>query len=322
MLAIAADRTLMWTLMDYIKVTQNNQGDAIQQMWAMNQHKSGSLTATAGSHTTDAFDRQTVTNLALWDPFSLYTIFNTYFVSPDGPVPTKQLFINKCSVSARITNVESTACELIEYRCKARRSQASISETGPPVYKGLDAMLRHGADSELMGSTARPYFSRQGCTVFDISRFCRENKVLKTRTWNLSPGQTIEIGYKSKKGRTIKYGDIFQQSGTSGDSEIISDVAKGQTFSVFVLRGTLVGLSTNESAGAVGLGIGLSNAALGIQYRYKFHFRNLHPESRQTAIIQPVPGIVGGFAAAPTMAQVTITGGGTDGTGDIDQVGV
>lgn len=314
MMAVAPDRTFVQSFVDYVSLQQTNQSDAIQAMWAMNQVQSGETTPVGGRAVTTAeLAAGTFANLSLWDPAMISQVFQQEFTGADAAKPTSQLYFNSYSASARITNGESTPIELIEYRCVMRRSQAGITDA---PYAKLDALLRHSGDAEAFPTAiSKLYFSRYGTTPFDLPRWCREVKILKVKNRNLAPGQSFELKYSAKRGRMFTLNDAFQQLGTGGDTQTLSDAMKGQTFSLFTMRGTFTGKTGNDPA----LKFGIGSATVGIIYRYKIHFRNLHPETRQTGIIQTLPAVSGGAAANPVMNIVTITGGGGDGAADIDQ---
>lgn len=313
MMSVAADNVYFQDYSDVVELKQTDSSDAIQSMWAMNQSNSGVLLSTTG-----AVAPGIIANLGIWDPIMIYSIFNAFFPSTDPPTLTKQLYFSKWSTTARITNIETNPIELIEYRCRVRRGLPNGTADAP--YKKLDALLRHSGDADSMTTAVLPttklYFSRYGCTAFDLPRWCREIKILKTKNWNMAPGQSIEIGYKAAKGRMMTLGDAYMQTLTAGDTPLLLDAMKGETFSLFVMRGTFVG----KASLADGLRYGLGGARVGIIYKTKIHFRNLHPESRHTGIYQSLPGISGGATAAPTVNVVTITGGTTEGPTDQPQI--
>lgn len=319
MMAAAQDKSWQRIYADSVSVAQTSQQDAGQAMWANNQIQSGG--SGAAPKPSAYWPAQACSNLGIMDPHVLDELFDGEFKDPTNELkPTTAFYIKSWVTHCRVTNIQTTPMEFFEYRCRCRRSAPQQTSSSTP--KNLDALLFYSGDSEATGANLTKLLPQYyGTTPFDFPRWCKEIKVLKSRSFNLAPGESKEFTYKMKGSRWVKHNDLQQQvgAGTAG-SESLLGWMKGQTFSLFCMRGTWAFNNLTAPVPDPNNAVGVGGAACGIVYKYKIHYRKIEPTVRTTVNRPSLPAVVGGVSAAPVMVvSASMTGsGGTVGMIDTD----
>lgn len=289
---VGQDNTFLRTYVDHPTVAQTNNQGAVQLM-----HMTNSITS-------GAFAASSTTNLAMWDPFMV----NSVFAGNDSAAkPTRRFIFKKYQASAQITNTHTGAVEVYEFRCKTRRLQPSYAAFNDLIADGhQDASQDEAADTVISAT-------QYGATPYDLPRFVKEIKILKVRKFILQPGQRQDIRYIARGPRIIEKNTLYAGSTSSAIGTLIG-APKGMTFSVFVCRPTWSGLPGNTA----GYRLGVGGSTIGIVYTVRIHYTWINHNFRTTVISQNIPGISGGNNPAPVAATSVILSAGT-GTGPTDQ---
>lgn len=292
--SVMLDQVYMDNYPDLVSVAGTANQKATQFIWGAQQLSSQ----------TDSI-QQPPYNLMCHDPSILQQIMAQqirYAAGTDvvalGGAPTAQVLIKNWKVSAKIKNVETGDIELIHYRCKARRDLTSINGSG-----GINTILNTGpTDTSFQsgpatGITPQILATTYGAEVFDNPRFTAAVQVLYSKKYYMKPNKCITLSFSKKSPRLWKTEDF--NFGAAPDADGSTSTArtclKGQTFSVFVIRGTF---ATN-SANTAGYRVGAGNAAVGILYSHKVHYAVITPSVMQTSANNALPGFGFGGCAYP-----------------------
>jgi len=203
---------------------------------------------------------------------------------------TAQLLIKSWTSEATIKNVETGDIELTHYRCRARRDLAGGAGDSASLPQIINNGFTDTADPGVppTGVTSQVLYTTYGATPFMNPRFVSSVHVLHSKTYRMAPGKSIKLRYTNRKPRLWKNEDFNfgQVSDGDGSNAVKRGILKGQTFSVFVLRGTYASNLTNAAQYRIGAG----NASVGIIYQHKVHYACIAPQIMQTSAMNALAG--------------------------------
>lgn len=310
------DRALLYTYVDEPTLVNTTGAIGSMAVWSNNTVACPNVAVSANA------------NLLLDDGRQLFDMFRDAQVGSVGGGPNFRVMRKTCEVSCRIVNAETSAVELWEYRCVARRDQTVAPQS----------LLNTAADNEVVTNqtttgTVVPtvgtivgglYPMTIGATPFMFHGFVSQYRVAKVRKWELKPGQKKKLVYRLKKPKLYSAQNIMQTLGTisaGAGSSVPFTVRRGQAISLFVAKGTFATLST----GGATFTRGISNINIGMEYHVKYHYTWGVVSQSASATIPSVPGFSSNVAQAPlpivanqpisTIAPITTTNGlGTGGS--------
>lgn len=234
-------------------------------------------------------------------------------------LPRDKLLVEHWNGSLLMTNTRGSSCKVTHYRVKAIRPQLSIAEamaTGytdlltpnspwnqAPVDGVVPAVFAAGAapNDKIATQTQVPalcaglrvaFDMPVTQTLFDNPEFGKNFKVVGSKTKILSTGQSWHIGIKYKKPFVFNNESTYYRD-TSGNSASY-EVAKGNTFSVFRLEGSLLTDATLPNQQTLGQG----NVDIMVQYKMDYKVFPLATQTinRQMGIATGLMGIQAGEA--------------------------
>ena len=285
------ERTWVREYADSIKCVGTTGAAAIQNIWAANEEKS--VTLAAGEYN----------NLQLFDPSVMWFLLNSIYGDASSIRKTTKIFIHQYTVSAKITNTETGPCDLIEYRCAARRDQPYHNDNQP--LSGANLLARDGfldaSYNTASGMGAAQAYTQFGVGLFTNPAWCRQYRIRKVRTMTLAPGETREIKYSFKGYKCIGMETIQPISGSSNTPR---DVLAHTGLSVFCLRGRF----GQHGTGTAGYQQGVTNASIGIIYHIAIRYTVPALGYIEANHVNDLAGYGYGVAVAPAPAMLVGTG--------------
>jgi len=288
--------------MDYVVTEGVTNSAATQNMWATQQN---------GSEGNGASEPAPFTNLALLDGQVLQPIFNVASTYSTGgnPKNTPKMLINGYHTSMRIKNISSGDIEFVHYRVRARKDFLAGSSSLSSINAAISNQ-NASADSVGAAGVAKTLHTTYGASIFDLPNLCTFVKVVKAYNPRfLKPNQAINLAYRLKHPKIVKWNDYSQPTSDSdtsgapaadGKTECPRPILKGASFSIFVIRGTA---ATNVAANnRYELGVG--NASVLIQAKVRVDFQVINPNQVSAQTMQAVQG----FAAGECSYPMPITG--------------
>lgn len=202
-----------------------------------------------------------------------------------GMLATGRLIVKSYSTNCKITNLDRGNVEIMHYRCRARHdfSAAGAAELSTIIGVGFgDSVATANVGDAIFNAPINN--STFGGTLFMNPRFTAHVKILKVKTRTLKPCATWFLGYKTRKPsihplERFNYGVLPSATGAVLP---FREISRGQTFSVFMARGTI---ATNQSAPAAGHQIGICNWSLGFVYQVKLHYLLAYPEDNVSSAV-------------------------------------
>lgn len=264
--ALTAVQHLQYSLQDRITVTGTLNSVATQIMWTgLKLLTQGGVTITGARNA-----------LHLDDPKVLLEC--GYQASAGGvDIAPNKIVRNSYKTMYKITNAQSSPCEIWEYRCMARQDlSAAAFDTVEEVL--ASAFGRTGTGTQLgtaVISSTVPY-----ATPYMSNPFVTQFKILKVKKRTLMPARWWTLKYARLKPKQFNLGK-FMQGGVfdASTDEPTIKMARGDTFSLFVAKGTA---ASNEESNA-GFEIGLSNVNLLVELMVNVAFCQVKGELQATA---------------------------------------
>lgn len=276
---------------DAFSVVGTTNQRALQGVWGT-QQSSGALSSA----------QQPRPNLQLTPNGVMQQILGQYTSASRGPFTTTgQILLRDCVQKVRLTNLSTGPVILTEYRCRARKD---FSLTG---VASLAAVLSGGfADAASPGTAGDAVYqaplttTTYGATLFMNPRFVAMAKIMKVRKRELRPSGVLKLSYAVRKARVIKnedfnYGTLPDADGSTG---VVRDISVGQSFSVFIVQGTIASATAAETGGAIN-NLGIGNVSIGMVYETTIHYSIIDPAGMVSAASSGIPGYSAGIGAFP-----------------------
>jgi len=195
--------------MDLVESRGTTNQAAVQTMWGVQQTPAEGKGATLASG---------FTNLCMYDGQILQPAF--YAASQQDPqviVSTRntlKMLINNYHTSMRIKNVSSGEIEFVHYRVRARKDFLAPSSSLSSVTSAITN--QNATNTNTTTGNVLTTSTTYGAEVFDLPNLCTFVKVVKKyQPRFLKPNQAINLGYRSKGAKIVKWNDYSQPSTTS-----------------------------------------------------------------------------------------------------------